>query len=187
LVLCELPASVPSEAITGAGQPLRLEFELGAKLVTCAGRVAAVTDRSRGDFWVSLPSDPAAYQVRQQREFLRVPIVLPVTVSVRYDGAAVSVRGESINLGGGGLCLATRAPLRAGSDVRLGIVLESGGPPIACNAHVLDCRGRGDSPTTHARSYESRLAFVGVDERTQSAILRCCFQQQIAQRRNKLA
>jgi c-di-GMP-binding flagellar brake protein YcgR len=116
-----------------------------------------------------------------------VPIALPVTVSLQHDGAAVSVRGETINLGGGGLCLHTRAPLHPGHDVRLSLMVEGGSKSIVCDAHVLDCRGCGGSTTSYALSYESRLAFFGVDERTQSAILRCCFQQQIAQRRSKLA
>ncbi|MGE3173500.1 MAG: flagellar brake protein [Planctomycetota bacterium] len=170
--------------VVHTGQELRVEFDDGVRLWAFATRVLERLPRAEAGFWCTRPLDAAAYESAQQRETLRARVQCPVTISVPDGQSAVPVRGETVDLGGGGARVRTKAPLPVDAVVRVRLLLQADQPPLQAQARVVASEpvADGAAPGLH----EGRLEFVELDDAARTDILQRCFRLQLEQRRRQV-
>lgn len=162
------------------GWAMRLAMGDGMALWTFESTITRLVPNTPDGLWTRRPLDPGAYSQSSQRQILRVSLVRRVVLSVPQESGNFAMRGETANIGGGGLAVRTDEVLPMATLLRVRIELHPGQLPLQCEATVIDSRPLEDG------RHESRLAFATIDEPTQSALLQVCFQEQLARRRNDL-
>jgi c-di-GMP-binding flagellar brake protein YcgR len=185
-LLLDHPGSSDPAIRLQKGLEVRLTVDDGIKLWSFTSRIEAFEPAAPWGFWVLRPLDAAAYTPIQHRALLRVPMELPVELAVRQDGRSVAVRGQTVNLGGGGLGVRTPVALAEGQPVALRLQLLPDEPPLDLEARVIECRPVDAKAGAADAAFESRVAFQDIGEATRSQILRECYRVQIERRRSQL-
>ena len=119
------------------------------------------------------------WQRIQERNFVRVDVLLPAAYACLVEGERESLQSAQItNLGGGGVFLVTKTPLAVEAMIWLsltldGTVLEMQG--VVRRAEVLPNGGCGHG-----------IAFEQLDEKTRQLIIQFVFQRQLELKRKGL-
>jgi c-di-GMP-binding flagellar brake protein YcgR len=116
------------------------------------------------------PAEPSPGGKPQQRRFLRATVELPVTYAV--EGAEPRL-GKAVNLGGGGLRLATDEDIPSGTVLRLRFALPGGRREMRMRGRiVLSFFNAVDGHFAHG------IAFTQIDPDDQEEIVRFIHEHQ---------
>jgi len=166
------------------GLHLRLDLDDGIRLCSFDACVGSLSDEDPIGFWVPLPDDPNSIEIKHQRALIRLPLRIPILISIPDDDQTTAVRGETLNLSGGGVGVVTPSPLPVDQRVRVRFSLRDQEQPLVCAAMVGASSQQRDAAPD--RCFESRLVFDQIDEATQERILSECYLIQIERRRRDL-
>lgn len=188
LLLDKPDSQHPAHAQLRPGLALRLDVDDGIRVYSFDSRIEALEGGSPSGFWAPLPQDPSVIEVKHQRELIRLPLSIPIVISMPDDDRdqATAVRGETTNLSAGGVGVLTATALTVEARVRVRFSLGDQQEPLICRARVLASEAVKESRAKDAPKFESRLIFEEIDEQTQERILRQCYALQIERRRRNL-
>jgi c-di-GMP-binding flagellar brake protein YcgR len=113
-------------------------------------------------------------EVVQEREYVRVPIARPVTITAGSSRSAVNT--YSVDVSGGGMLLAGPASLKVGERVDFRIATAKGGAPIAGSASVVRIDNQG----------RRAICFDEISEGDHRRLVKFVFECQRAERRRGL-
>ena len=99
------------------------------------------------------------------RKFVRVPVSMPVEYS--YDGEDIAKVAHAVDLGGGGMRIATEDDLPQGTFLLLRFRLPDGGREILARARIVLSFFNAES-----KRYYHGIAFTQIDPNDQVAIVR---------------
>ncbi|MEQ1631381.1 MAG: PilZ domain-containing protein [Planctomycetota bacterium] len=184
----QLAAVDPSRADSLAlGTMLQVEVEHGQKVVVFDSRVLPPEGHGVHELWIVRPRVPSAYRVVDARETLREPMVCTVVVSSVTDDQASVVRGQTVDLGGGGVRIRSKERTQDGAQVTVRLSLDEKAPAVRAVARVLDCVPIAGAPSrTNDALFESRLEFESLEDSVAAQVLRACFLHQIESRKRRL-
>ena len=113
---------------------------------------------------------------RQRRGFFRWTVPLPVRFAVVQDARGPLQEALTLDVSGGGLCVAWSAPIADGAELELELALDR--EPVRALARVVDVRPNPDPPP----SFHLALQFVRIADADRSRIVRFVFRKQWAAR-----
>lgn len=186
-LLLDKPASQhPAYAKLRRGLALRLDVDDGIRVYSFESRVEGLDAGCPSGFWVALPADPDAMEVKHQRELIRLPLSIPIVISMPDGDGTTAVRGETLNLSAGGVGVLTTSALTVDARVQVRFAFDEQRDPLTCQARVLASGAVTETRAKDAARFESRLVFEEIDAPTQERILRQCYRIQIERRRRNL-
>lgn len=172
------------------GVGLRVAVEDGMHMVRFLGIAEAVPTGGQGELWVSMPPAAEAYEALRRRALLRRNLVCPVVVKRTIGDQIEIARGQTVDIGGGGIRMRTEPALPVGDVVQLRLSIDAQELAIKAQAKVLECTvvdPRRRKRAGEAKlGYESRLVFTAIDEQDRGRIIQRCFQQQVQRRQRGL-
>ena len=186
LLLDKPTAQHPAFVKLRPGQALRLDVDDGTRVYSFDSRVKALEGGCPSGFWVRLPEDPGALEIKHQRELIRLPLSIPIVISIPDGEQTTAVRGETLNLSAGGVGVSTASALAVDARVRVRFAFDEQEEPLTCQARVLASDVSKEGRPNAVAKFESRLAFEEIDAQTQEQILRQCYAIQIERRRRNL-
>lgn len=113
-------------------------------------------------------------EVVQEREYVRVPIARPVTITA--GSSRSSMNTYSVDVSGGGMLLAGPATLKVGERVEFRIATAKGGAPISGSASVVRIDNQG----------RRAICFDEISEGDHRRLVKFVFECQRAERRRGL-
>ncbi|MGE5509298.1 MAG: flagellar brake protein [Chitinophagales bacterium] len=134
---------------------------------------AEVLERRLEPVPVLLLRCPDGIRKVQRRRHFRLPVVLPVYYEVK--GAETTLKGSTLDLSGGGLCIATGQPLKPGQELQVKLEL-SDGTTITAAGRVISCAEVENAPKQ--RRYSSGIQFVDLPAPVEERIVSFVFREQ---------
>lgn len=137
-------------------------------------------------YWIALPQEQDQYEMVQRRQFVRVPVLLPVEISwqARIDEADNEVITQTVNgnirdMSAGGLKVHVPAQWEAGTSLNVQFALKSTGERLQQQAEV---RWGRILPHSIDDLHEYGLMFLNLDNALQTKLLQEVWQLQLARR-----
>lgn len=139
-----------------------------------------VLERRRHPLPVLVLRRPDAVRRLQRRQMYRLPVVLPVVY--KPVGSEEAHKGNTVDLSGGGLCLASDQRLERGTELELSFSMPDGCEITGRGRVVLVNEGRdGQGPPRYLHG----VAFQELPEAVQERIVSFIFAEQRERRRRQ--
>lgn len=118
--------------------------------------------------------NPRSIEVLQEREYVRIKAARPVLVYRARD--RIDVSSYTVDISGGGLCLAGPDNLKPGDEIQFRIAIQPGQPPVTGTGRVVrrDAQGR------------SAIRFEQLSDLERRRLVRFIFECQRIERRRGL-
>jgi c-di-GMP-binding flagellar brake protein YcgR len=162
------------KSFLGVGMPLRVTV-IGETSAFCFYEIVKDRKMKDGGMYISL-SRPVWMEKVQRREYFRVDLDMPATLSILKPGTDIPhpIRCKLINLSAGGFRVKLGEPAAIGyqARIRLPRTMING---ASFEARVVMCKKTSSSDNM---DYETHCEFLYIPEETRNLLVQFCFEYQ---------